>query len=399
MVLKQVSVIAVVAIAFAASAAPAYAQSKGRAADGYVTARRLGGSTSFYKPSLTDPGSVKRMADSRNMAADIRTVLSDAGIPDTADAVIAMLSGASTAANVGSCTDIAPAEGTLVECDFATGATLDWMAYRPNAGRRDRTPGRVEKMRWGGRTAFKAFGFRVTKNERIYTFLVPKACGNLSLMSVRDVARPAVVIPPPPAPPVVTPPPPAPAPVVVPTPEPTPEPPVMQAAPVAAAAKRSPFFMDFLGGKERRVRPISGLETIGGLPVRANNADGDYAQCSPLVGVKFGVAKRFENDLELAGSLGVALSLVRDDNKVREHQLFADVELNKYVGRGFIGTGLSAWDITDSDTVTPAVLLQFGVPLSASNRVYFIGQGRMFLDHADDVKNNYLVWGGVRVRF
>ena len=82
-----------------------------------------------------------------------------------------------------------------------------------------------------------------------------------------------------------------------------------------------------------------------------------------------------------------------------EHQLFADVELNKYVGRGFIGTGISAWDITHSDTVTPAVLLQFGVPLSASDRVHFIGQGRMFLDNADDVENNYLVWGGVRMRF
>jgi hypothetical protein len=173
----------------------------------------------------------------------------------------------------------------------------------------------------------------------------------------------------------------------------------MQAAPVATVAKRSPFFVDFLGGKERRVRPISGLETTAGLPVSANTDGGEYAQCSPLVGVKFGVAKRFDNDVELAGSLGVALSLVSDDNKVREHQLFADLELNKYLGRGFIGTGISVWDITDGDTLTPAVLLQFGVPLTASNRVYFIGQGRMFLDHADDVQNNYLVWGGVRVRF
>jgi hypothetical protein len=173
----------------------------------------------------------------------------------------------------------------------------------------------------------------------------------------------------------------------------------MQAAPVAASAKRSPFFVDFLGGKERRVRPIAGLETIAGAPVSANADGGEYAQCSPLFGVKFGVAKRFANDVELAGSGGVALSLVSDDDKVREHQLFVDVELNKYVGRGFIGTGISAWDITDSETFTPAVLLQFGVPLTASNRVYFIGQGRMFLDHADDVQNNYLVWGGVRVRF
>ena len=173
----------------------------------------------------------------------------------------------------------------------------------------------------------------------------------------------------------------------------------MQAAPVAAAVKRSPFFVDLLGGKERRVRPVSDLETTGGAAVSANAGAGQYAQCSPLFGMKFGVAKRFDNDVELASSVGVALSLVSDDDKVRQHQLFADVELNKYLGRGFIGTGVSAWDITDGDTITPAVLLQFGVPLGASDRVYFIGQGRMFLDHADDVQNNYLVWGGVRVRF
>ena len=173
----------------------------------------------------------------------------------------------------------------------------------------------------------------------------------------------------------------------------------MQVAPAVASVKASPFFVDFLGGKERRVRPVSGLETVDGSAVSANAGAGDFAQCSPLFGVKFGVAKRFANDVELAGAVGVALSLVNDDNKVRQHQLFADVELNKYLGRSFIGTGLSAWDLTHSDTITPAVLLQFGVPLTASNRVYFIGQGRMFLDNTDDVQNNYLVWGGVRMRF
>lgn len=369
--------------------------------DGYRDARRLGGATSFYRPALTNADSVKRMAASRGMDADIRKVLADAGIPETSDAVIKMLSGGAPVSTVGSCADAMPQDGVMVECDFQRGATLEWMSYRPNSGKRDRTPELLRKFRWAGRQTFKAFLFRVTNSNRTYTFVVPKPCGNLSLMSMVEAPRPT----PPPAPPapapVVAPPAPAPAPRVEPppTPAPAPEQPVMQAAPVAAVAKRSPFFVDFLGGKERRVRPIAGLETIAGSPVRANNDEGEYAQCSPVFGVKFGVAKRFANDVELAGSAGVALSLVSDDAKVRAHQLFVDVELNKYLGRGFIGTGLSAWDITDGDTITPAVLLQFGVPLTASNRVYFVGQGRLFLDHADDVQNNYLVWGGVRVRF
>ncbi|MEO7133363.1 MAG: hypothetical protein ABI024_04005 [Vicinamibacterales bacterium] len=338
------------------------------------------------------------MAASRGIETDIRKVLADAGIPETSDAVIKMLAGGAPTTSAGSCSDARPQEGVMVECDFHRGGTLEWMSYRPNVGKRDRTPALLRKFRWAGRQSFKAFLFRVTNDNRTYTFVVPKPCGNLSLMSMAESPRPTPP-PPPPAPaPAVTPPP-APAPRVEPPPAPAPESPAMQVAPVAAVVKRSPFFVDFLGGKERRVRPVSGLETIGGSAVRANAGAGEYAQCSPLLGVKFGVAKRFANDVELAGGVGVGLSLVRDDQKVRQHQLFADLELNKYLGRGFIGTGISAWDITHSDTVTPAVLLQFGVPLTASNRVYFIGQGRMFLDDADDVRNNYLVWGGVRVHF
>jgi hypothetical protein len=31
--------------------------------------------------------------------------------------------------------------------------------------------------------------------------------------------------------------------------------------------------------------------------------------------------------------------------------------------------------------------------------VYFIGEGRLFTDHFDDLSNNYQFWGGIRVRF
>jgi hypothetical protein len=70
-------------------------------------------------------------------------------------------------------------------------------------------------------------------------------------------------------------------------------------------------------------------------------------------------------------------------------------------GGSFIGTGLSFWDLTRSSTWTPAWLLHFGVPLSRSAKhpVFFIGEGRLFFDHIDDVANNYQIWGGVRVQF
>ena len=103
-----------------------------------------------------------------------------------------------------------------------------------------------------------------------------------------------------------------------------------------------------------------------------------------------------------AGAVGVAISTVTADDKVKEHQLFADVEANKYLRGGvFLGAGFSMWDLTRSETVTPAWMAHVGVPLgrNAKYPVYLLAEGRQFLDQADDLSNNYLVWGGVRVRF
>lgn len=164
--------------------------------------------------------------------------------------------------------------------------------------------------------------------------------------------------------------------------------------------KANPFFIDALVGKDRRVRPVGSRTTLNGSRVTANSGLSDFAQCSPIVGVKLGLAKRFQNDWELAGAAGVAFSLVSDDQKVREHEVMVDVEANKYLSNNvFLGTGLSLWDLTHSDTFSPAWLLHFGVPLGThpAHPVYFLGEGRLFLNHLDDVSNNYQFWAGVRI--
>ena len=96
------------------------------------------------------------------------------------------------------------------------------------------------------------------------------------------------------------------------------------------------------------------------------------------------------------GAIGLGLSLVSDDDKVREHALFADFELNKYIGRGYIGTGLTIWDFTNE--AVPGLLLHFGVPLGSSDRAHFVGQTRIFFADGG-VEDNYLLWGGIRIHF
>ena len=128
----------------------------------------------------------------------------------------------------------------------------------------------------------------------------------------------------------------------------------------------------------------------------------EFVQCSPLLGLKVGVAKRYPSDWELVGAVGVGISLVNADDKVKEHELFADLEVNKYLSRGtFVGTGVSLWDLTRRDTFAPAWMLHVGVPLakSSSMPVFLLIEGRVFFNAINDVRNNYQIWGGVRVHF
>src|SRR5512140_908695 len=145
---------------------------------------RLGGSTAFHKPPLTTVASLKRMGGDPRVVTNIRAALNQAGSPDLTDRIVAALSGATTSVKGGLCSEATPMDGTIVECDVQPGQDMRWMAYRPKGGS---SLGVMKDIRWAGRRSFPAFLFRVTADNRIYTFLLPKVCGNLTLMSVRDV--------------------------------------------------------------------------------------------------------------------------------------------------------------------------------------------------------------------
>jgi hypothetical protein len=524
---------------------PASASAQDRPQPGTHSLRRLGGPTAFYAPPLRSAASLKQMAARPRMADDIRVVLLDSGIPGTTDAVLSTFTGATTAVKGVSCEDATPLDGVIVECEVRPGTTFLWMAHRPIMKNGRRSPGRIENIRWDGKRPFKALLFRVTNDYRIYTFVVPMACSNLSLMSVTDVkgepagiatdrrcdpatgalrgtftangkdlgrvgrvevttngqtvgamtaptwslafdkpgsyafsatdarGRPYALEPQTIAIEAC----PIPAPVTITTVAPTCSV-ALSAAPVnhgytirvdtsgsttgtndvapavtvelrddtgvvvgqplsvttgtdntfavrrpgtyrATATVTTPrvvetglnryagtatceatlvieppvrgnsvgIFLAALGGKERRVR-------------ERDDTGVEFGQCSPLLGLKFGVARRFTNNWEIAGAAGVALSLVTNDDKVKESALFADAELNKYFANNvFIGTGLSMWDLTRSDTWTPAWLIHFGLPVvkNGTYSLFFIGEGRVFFDRVGDIENNYQFWAGLRL--
>ena len=434
------------------------------AAQEYKNAHRLGGATAFYKPPLTNTASLKRMMQRRGMADDVRTVLRDSGVPELSDAVVSVLSDPPPSVRGGNCVDATPMDGVLVECNAQPGSTVEWMAYRPIVGGK-RVASRLEKVRWAGRQPYTAFLFRITNNNRIYTFIIPKACGNLSLASASELPRVAAAAPPPPppAPPAPRPaPPPPPPPPVITMLSATPDvialgsestlqwasqnasavridadagvgglgdvaangrqvvkptqtttytmtatsangarttqtvrvtvQPAQAAAPPAPKEEPSLFFVDALLGGERRIRPADLSE----------NKPTEFNQGSGLVGLKIGIAKRFASTWEVAGTVGSGIMFGPGDNRVNESLLAAEGEVNYYLpGNWFIGTGASLWDLTRSDTWTPAWVTRFGIPINHNEKhpIFALAEGRWFLDHRTHLGTHYQAWGGVRIHF
>ena len=358
-------------------------------ADDYKNATRLGGSTSFY-------GKVDSLQDfvsSDNAKNGIKEALVLAGVPEISDKVIATIESGVGGAVLDSCEDAPAEEGVISKCSFPVGSTLEWMAYRPDAKKGIKTPKLLKHLRWAGNKPFKTYVFRVLNGNRVFTFLLPEDCGNLSLASI--ITIPIIVTEPPPPVVVVEPPP-----VVVVEPPP-PVVVVVEPPPVVKAERSTKFFVEALFGKDRRMRPIDSRKTVGGkTPVAQYGGPDEFAQCSPLVGLKLGVAKKFDNGMEIGTSAGVALSLVDADRKVKENEVFIDAEVNKYYGNAYVGAGVSFWDITRvNDTYTPALLLHLGLPIKP-NKVYFVGETRLFADHSfKDLGNNYQFWIGTRVKF
>lgn len=359
---------AVIGVTAFGSVAPAHAQNN---PDERVI-RVLGGSTRFAAPVRT-VAALRRMTEANRAA--LTQVLSEAGLQAISAQVIDTM-----------------ASGTVTQISVAPGTHLDWMALR-----RRGTPEIVRNVRWGGPRPFDAFRFTVESATTIYTFVVPFDCSNLSLVGTEAKAAPPAPAPPPPPPPPppapapapAPPPPPAPAPppppppppvAPAPAPAPTPQAPV---TPVADAGGIRPFVLGAFG-KERRTLEIDNANGISNLA----------AFCDPLFGVKGGVEIPISSGFFVAPAVGVAINLDEGDRT----SLFAEVELNRVIGGGFVGAGIGVWDFNHTDNVAPSLLVHVGAPL-ASTRVLFVVEGRLFLNQMDDVSNNYQAWAGVRYRF
>ena len=120
-------------------------------------ARRLGGSTSFYKPPLTTPASLKKIMANKRVVADLRTVLEQGGVSDIADKIRRPSPAPlrwSRGRRVPSPRPRTARRGVRLQA----GDTLQWMAFKPRVKGKP-TPSLLQNLRWSGKKPFKCVPF------------------------------------------------------------------------------------------------------------------------------------------------------------------------------------------------------------------------------------------------
>ena len=132
-----------------------------------VTLKRIGDHP-FFCPPLTSEAEFRAMVDKN--AEDIRIGFEQAGYGDLYPEFVAQFPNAK-----------------VETIQVAPGDHMDWMLFRRKGTGPVKT---VKDVTWGGEASFDAFSFAIDKDGQRYNFIVPYACGNLSLMNVAAVPAP-----------------------------------------------------------------------------------------------------------------------------------------------------------------------------------------------------------------
>jgi hypothetical protein len=408
--LRVPRIVAVLALIVAlAGALDLLAASTAQAQDNYKTLVRLGGGNRFDQP-LKNAAAVQKWAAKKRTQQGLGIVMEKAGLASLTPTVIDILTKASP--------------DQLKETDFQPGSTMVWMAFRRGGAR----PDIVRNVKWGGKKPFPGFMFIIDDLNQTYTFIVPKPCSNIALVSsepsrekarldaekaARDkaeadrlaaqkaaaaaaekarldaerrereraeaerVAREKAA--------------------------------AEKAAAERAAAEKAAgdkaeaervlavddakidWFVSGLFGKERKTREVD--VTTGSTTKKVNES-----LCAPLLGVKFGPEIKMSENFKVNPAVGVAINF----EKGSYSSLFAEAEFNYYSTgmKNYFGASVGIWDFTHGNSVTPSLGVQFGSQVwtnAKDDKLYIVAEGRFYARTFDaGLANNYQFWAGMR---
>lgn len=277
----------------------------------------------------------------------VRQILADSGWSGSADALIA-----------------AVAAGEMTERAYPVGTQLAWMGSKTK-GEYVALPYRE----WAGSKSFEAFQVDVKSDCQIYHVAIPKACCNVSLVSVQPDTSSQCTEPV------------AATPVVAP------------AAPVEAApaAKANPLaLIPFIGA-------FAGTETRPRLETRWQM---DMRDSSGIVGLRAGLIKPLSEKTRLFGQASYYdRQGINGGNEYPENNFALDFGVERKLSeRAFIGGGIGAWNIDDSDFRDTSVFGHVGGDIGKSNFQWIL-EGRVFdsdSENLDSISDNKMFSAGVR---
>jgi len=152
----------VAAVALLGAATDALAQRK-------IT--RLGSPATRFTPPIASGAALQKAFKTKANVAAVGTVLDKAGLASLTPQVLAALT-----------------EGKFTDTSVEPGTAIRWMALK-----RGGKPDILLDAVWAGKQPFKAFAFTIEDGAKIYNFVVPKACGNLSLVSQTEKPMPECI--------------------------------------------------------------------------------------------------------------------------------------------------------------------------------------------------------------
>lgn len=254
------------------------------------------------------------------------------------------------------------AAGDFVEKKYGKGTTFQWMSGMKK-GKAVSLPNRI----WAGKEAFDGFEVNIVSQGFNYQMVIPHDCCNLSLASTTAI--------------------PAPAPVTAPAPAPAPVP---AAAPVIEkASKFIPFIAPFIGSES-----LQRFEAVW---------ETEVGDSSGIVGLRAGVKYDLGKGWFLVPAVGVfTRTSINDGVDFPEEGASIDLGVEKYVAeKFFVGAGVGAWNIDDSDFRQGSVFINAGGDISKAAE-WFVELRGIDSDAAngrDGFSDNKAYNAGVRFKF
>ncbi len=291
-------------------------------------------------------GGVETEADLQNYVANnedaVRAILADSGWMGNSDDFIKAI-----------------ANGEAFDASYPSGTRMAWMGAK-KGGQYVALPYRE----WAGSTSMDAFQLNLSSGCQIYELAIPKACCNIALVSV--------------------------------SPDNSAECQPVAAAPVAAASTSEPEASKAIG-----LVPFIGL--FAGSETRPRFEEAwqmDMKDSSSIYGVKAGLMK----GLSPKTSAFAALSYydrggINSGNTYPEDNIALDIGLDRKISeRAFIGGGIGAWNIDDSDYRDASLFGHVGGDIGSSNFQWIL-EGRIFdsdSDTHDSISDNKMFSAGIR---